>query len=133
MVWLEPHGVWATGRYEQVCAVLTDWQTFMPGAGTGLIDVRVDHWREPSLLLESDPPEHTGVREIMERILLPPKGFETMRERFEAKAEALVDSLVSAGSFDAVTEFAEVFPMQAFADEAGFPKMDARTCWPMAI
>jgi cytochrome P450 len=119
VVWLEPHGVWATGRYEQVRAVLTDWETFISGAGTGLIDVRVDHWREPSLLLESDPPEHTVVREIMERIFLPPKAFEAVRERFEAKAEALVESLVSAGSFDAVTEFAEVFPVQAFGDEVG--------------
>ena len=102
--------------------MLTDWQTFISRAGTGLIDVRVEHWREPSLLLESDPPEHTGVREIMERIFLPPKAFEPMRERFEAKAEALVDSLVSAGSFDAVTEFAEVFPIQAFADEVGVPE-----------
>jgi 4-methoxybenzoate monooxygenase (O-demethylating) len=122
VVWLEPHGVWATGRYEQVRTVLTDWETFISGAGTGLVDVRVDHWREPSLLLESDPPEHTVVREIMERILLPPDAFENVRERFEAKAEALVDSLVSAGSFDAVTEFAEVFPVQAFGDEVGIPE-----------
>ena len=122
VVWLRPHGVWATGRYEQVRMVLRDWETFMSGAGTGLIDVRIDHWREPSLLLESDPPEHTGVREIMERILLSPDAFENVRERFEAKAEALVDSLVSAGSFDAVTEFAEVFPVRAFADEVGVPE-----------
>src|SRR5215217_6635570 len=122
VVSLEPHGVWATGRYEQVRAVLADWQTFISGAGTGLVDVRVDHWREPSLLLESDPPEHTAVRDIMERILLPPDAFEAIRERFEAKAEALVDSLVSAGSFDAVTEFAEVFPVQAFGDEVGIPQ-----------
>ncbi len=122
VVWLEPHGVWATGRYEQVRAVLADWENFMSGAGTGLVDVRVDHWREPSLLLESDPPQHTAVRKIMERILLPPDAFEAIRERFEAKAEALVDSLVSAGSFDAVTDFAEVFPVQAFGDEVGIPQ-----------
>ena len=74
------------------------------------------------MLLESDPPEHTVVREIMERIFLPPKAFESMRERFEAKAETLVDSLVSTGSFDAVTDFAEVFPVQAFGDEVGIPE-----------
>ena len=35
VVWLEPHGVWATGRYEQVRAVLTDWETFHLRGGHG--------------------------------------------------------------------------------------------------
>jgi 4-methoxybenzoate monooxygenase (O-demethylating) len=34
----------------------------------------------------------------------------------------LVERLVSVGSFDAVTDFAEVFPVQAFADEVGVPE-----------
>lgn len=54
VVWLEPYGVWATGRYEHVRDILTDWRTFMSGAGVGLIDLRVDAWRPPSLLLEAD-------------------------------------------------------------------------------
>ena len=33
-----------------------------------------------------------------------------------------MDRLVSAGSFDAVTELAQVFPVQAFADEVGVPE-----------
>ena len=85
VVWLEPHAVWASGRYEQVRTVLTDRQNVISGAGMGLIDVRVNYWREPSLLLESDPPEHTLVRKIMERVLLPPQAFEPMRKRFEAR------------------------------------------------
>ena len=42
VVWLEPYGVWATGRYEQVRAVLLDWQTFMSGAGVGIHDLRLE-------------------------------------------------------------------------------------------
>ena len=59
VVWLGSYGVWATGRYEQVREVLTDWRTFMSGAGVGLTDLRVDSWRPPSLLLEADPPART--------------------------------------------------------------------------
>lgn len=121
VVWLEPYGVWATGRYEQVRGVLTDWQTFMSGAGVGLTDLRVDSWRPPSLLLEADPPEHTKVRSIIERVLSP-RAVKVLRDRFEVRAEALVDSLVSAGGFDAVTEFAEVFPLQVFSDAVGVRK-----------
>jgi cytochrome P450 len=55
VAWLEAYDVWSTGRHEHVRGVLTDWRTFMSGAGVGLIDLRVDAWRPPSLL-EADPP-----------------------------------------------------------------------------
>ena len=121
VAWLEAHGVWATGRYEHVRDILTDWRTFMSGAGVGLIDLRVDTWRPPSLLLEADPPDHTVVRRIIERVLSP-RAVKFLRERFGARAEALVDQLVSAGSFDAMERLARVFPVEAFADEVGVPK-----------
>ena len=121
VVWLEAHGVWATGRHEHVRNVLTDWQTFMSGAGVGLIDLRVDAWRPPSLLLEADPPEHDVVRQIIERVLSP-RAVKILRDRFQARAETLVDRLVSDGSFDAMDELARVFPVQAFADEVGVPE-----------
>jgi len=122
VVRLEPYGVWATGRYEQVREVLTDWETFMSGAGVGMSDLRAeDSWRPPSLLLEADPPDHTVVREIIEDVLSP-KAVKVLREKFEARAEALVDRLLSVGSFDAVSDFAEVFPVQAFADEVWVPE-----------
>jgi cytochrome P450 len=121
VVWLKPYGVWATGRYEQVRDILTDWQTFMSGAGVGLIDLRVDAWRPPSLLLEADPPAHTVVRQIIERVLSP-RAVKVLHDRFSARAETLVDRLVGAGSFDAMEELARVFPVQTFADEVGVPE-----------
>lgn len=121
VVWLERYGVWATGHHEHVRNVLTDWQTFMSGAGVGLIDLRVDAWRPPSLLLEADPPDHTVVRSIIERVLSP-RAVKVLRDRFSVRAETLVDQLVSAGSFDAMDELARVFPVEAFADEVGVPK-----------
>lgn len=121
VVWLEAHDVWATGRHEHVRDILTDWPTFMSGAGVGLIDLRVDAWRPPSLLLEADPPAHTVVRSIIERVLSP-RAVKVLRDRFGARAETLVDRLVGAGSFDAMDELARVFPVEAFADEVGVPK-----------
>jgi 4-methoxybenzoate monooxygenase (O-demethylating) len=121
VVWLESYGVWATGRYEHVRDILTDWQTFMSGAGVGLIDLRVDAWRPPSLLLEADPPDHTVVRQIIERVLSP-RAVKILRQKFQARAETLVDRLVGAGSFDAMEELARVFPVEAFADEVGVPE-----------
>jgi cytochrome P450 len=121
VVWLEAHEVWATGRYEHVREILTDWQTFMSRAGVGLIDLRVDAWRPPSLLLEADPPDHTLVRSIIERVLSP-RAVKILRDRFSARAETLVNQLVSTGSFDAMAELARVVPVEAFADEVGVPE-----------
>ena len=118
VAWLKRYDVWATGRHEHVRSILTDWRTFMSGAGVGLMDLRVDAWRPPSLLLEADPPDHTVVRSIIERVLSP-RAVRILRERFGARAETLVDRLVGAGSFDAMEELARVFPVEAFADEVG--------------
>ena len=118
MAWLERYDVWATGRHEHVHSILTDWRTFMSGAGVGLIDLRVDAWRPPSLLLEADPPDHTVVRSIIERVLSP-RAVKILRERFSARADTLVDRFVGAGSFDAMEELARVFPVEVFADEVG--------------
>ena len=122
VVWLEPYGVWATGRYDHVRAVLLDWQTFISGAGVGIHDLRREgSWRPPSLLLEADPPDHTVVREIIEDVLSP-RAVKILRDNFEARAEALVERLVSVGSFDAMSELARVFPVEAFSDEVGVPE-----------
>ena len=122
MVWLEPLGAWATGRYDKVREVLLDWQTFISGAGVGIHDLCVEgSWRPPSLLLEADPPDHTVVREIIDDVLSP-RAVKVLREKFEARAEELVDRLVSAGSFDTMTELARGFPVQVFADQVGVPE-----------
>jgi hypothetical protein len=46
-----------------------------------------------------------------------------LRDKFEARADALIDRSLSVGSFDAVTEFAEVFPVLANPEKRsmGFP------------
>ena len=118
VAWLEAYDVWATGRHEHVRGVLTDWRTFMSGAGVGLIDLRVDAWRPPSLLLEADPPDHTVVRSIIERVLSP-RAVKILRDRFRARAETLMERYVGAGGFDAMEDLARIFPVEAFADEVG--------------
>jgi cytochrome P450 len=121
VVWLERYDVWATGRHEHVREILSDWRTFMSGAGVGLIDLRVDSWRPPSLLLEADPPSHTVVRSIIERVLSP-RAVRVLSERFGGRAEALVDRFIGTGGCDAMEEFARVFPVEVFADEVGVPE-----------
>jgi 4-methoxybenzoate monooxygenase (O-demethylating) len=61
VVWLERYGTWAMARYAEVHEALRDYATFCSSAGVGLSDFRKEKpWRPPSLLLEADPPEHSG-------------------------------------------------------------------------
>src|SRR5712692_6637699 len=101
VVYLDRYGIWGMARYEQVNAALKDWKTFSSAAGVGLSDFRKEKpWRTPSLLLEADPPAHTRAREVVGPILSP-RALRTLRERF-----------VALGSFDAVTQLAEAYPLK---------------------
>lgn len=124
VVYLEHYGVWGMGRYEQVNVALKDWKTYSSAAGVGLSDFRKEKpWRPPSLLLEADPPAHTRAREVVGPVLSP-RALEALREDFEREASTLVDRLAMRGSFDAVTQLAEVYPLKVFGDAVGLPEED---------
>jgi cytochrome P450 len=122
VVHLERYDIWAMARHDEVVHALGDWETFSSAAGVGLADFRKEPpWRPPSLLLEADPPSHTAVRKPMLH-LMTPKTAKGLRGAFEAAAEELADELVGRGTFDAVTDLAEVYPIHVFADAVGLPE-----------
>jgi cytochrome P450 len=119
IVWLPKWRVWAVARYDQVRAILNDPATFGSGAGVGLANFRVEKpWRSPSLLLETDPPDHTVNRAIITKVLSP-VALRRLRERFDSEADLFVDRLAGAGPFDAILDLAEAFPLKVFADAVG--------------
>jgi len=123
VVYLEKYGVYAMGRYDEVHAALTDWQTFQSAAGVGLSNFRKEKpWRPPSLLLEADPPHHDAPRAVLSRIL-GPREIRTLGEAWALDAVDLLDNLLERGlSFDAVTDVAAAFPLRVFPDAVGIPK-----------
>ena len=121
IVWLEHYGVWAVGRHAEVRSVLVDWQSFCSSAGVGLTNHRREKpWRAPGLLLEADPPVHDRARKILNGILSP-AAIKAMKTQFEIEAVRLVDELVERGSFDAMEDLAERFPIKVFSDAVGLP------------
>lgn len=121
---LTRHGVWAVGGHEDVHAVFSDWETFSSASGTGFANIkRGETWRTPSLVLESDPPEHTKYRRIMNRILSPAV-LRTLRADFTATAERIVDAALDRGTIDLATDLAEAFPFTALPDAVGFRTED---------
>ena len=132
VVRLDYYGIWGMARYEQVNAALKDWETFSSAAGAGLSNFRKEKpWRTPSLLLEADPPAHTHAREVVGPILAPP-ALRALREGFEREAILLVDRLAALGSFDAVTQLAEVYALKVFGDAVGLPEEGRENLLPYA-
>lgn len=123
VVHLDTYDVFAMGRYKEVHAALTDWQTFQSAAGVGLSNFRLETpWRPPSLLLEADPPHHDAPRAVLTKIL-GPREIRSLADSWAADAEELVDDLLAGGDeFDAVTDLAAAFPLRVFPDAVGIPQ-----------
>ena len=119
VVYLDKWNVYGVARYAEVYAVLNDPQTFCSSRGVGLSDFAKEKpWRPPSLILEADPPAHTRTRTVLSKVLSPAV-MKRLRDGFMAAAEAKVDELMARGSFDAIPEFAEAYPLSVFPDALG--------------
>ena len=119
VVYLDKWNVYGVARYAEVYAVLNDPATFCSSRGVGLSDFSKEKpWRPPSIVLEADPPLHTRTRAVLARILSP-GAMRRLADDFKAKAAMLVDGLVERGSFDAIKDIAEVFPVSVFPDALG--------------
>jgi 4-methoxybenzoate monooxygenase (O-demethylating) len=122
VVRLQHYDVWAVARYKEVHAILNDWQTFCSSRGVGLTDFAKEQpWRPKSLVLETDPPLHDKTRRVLNRVLSA-SVMTRLRERFAQEADALIDELVERGSFDAIADLAETYPLTVFPDAMGMPR-----------
>ena len=122
VVYVAQYDLFVMGRYDDVYAGLTDWQTFQSAAGVGLSNFRKEEpWRPPSLLLEADPPRHDAPRHALEEILNPRK-LRHLREQWYADAETLVDEILEMDEVDGAHDIADVFPLRVFPDAVGLRK-----------
>ncbi|RVT92186.1 cytochrome P450 [Rhodovarius crocodyli] len=125
-VYLEKHGVYAIGRHRDVMAALKNWRDFSSTGGSGIADIRKPGaWRSPSPIVETDPPDHTRVRGVMNKVLSP-SVMRQWRAEFEAEAARLVDEMLERGSFDGVHDLSEAFIARVLPDALGLPDSPER-------
>ncbi|TYO61641.1 cytochrome P450 [Bradyrhizobium hipponense] len=113
---LERYDVWAMAGYAEVEAALKDWKTFISGEGVGLNGMNPA--LPKPLTLQIDPPDHDKGRRVLGRTLSPGIA-RRLRETFQREAEKKVSELIDRGTFDAVTDLAEAYPMKVFPDAIG--------------
>lgn len=120
VVRLKSHDTCAVGRYDEVAEVVKDWGRFTTSAGIGLADItKPGSWgRLPSAILETDPPNHTRIRNAVNRMISPiiVRGW---RPEFERKARACIDRILDLREFDGVEEIAEPYVLDAFTGAVG--------------
>jgi cytochrome P450 len=130
VVYLPRYDVYAVARYDEVRAILTDWRSYASARGVGLSDfAREKPWRLPSLLLETDPPRHDRTRALMDKVMSP-SAVRRLRDGFTRAAETLIDDLLARGSFDAIHDLAEAYPLTVFPDAVGMPAENRRFLLP---
>ncbi|WP_009478467.1 cytochrome P450 [Rhodococcus sp. JVH1] len=123
VVRLAAQGVLAVTRYADVRTILLDHGRFVSGRGVGFND-EFNNVRKSSVIA-SDPPRHEMLRGVLEG-RLGPRSVRSVEDVIRPKAYALVDEMVRRGSFDVVSDFAQIFPVEVVGELIGLP-VDART------
>ncbi|MFF4208076.1 cytochrome P450 [Streptomyces sp. NPDC001796] len=122
-------GYWAVTRHADVKYVSTHPEIFSSSLNTAIIRFK-EHIERDSIdaqrliMLNMDPPEHTRVRQIVQRGFTP-RAIRALEERLRARARAIVHgALAHDGPFDFVTQVACELPLQAIAELIGIPQVD---------
>ncbi|MFF1447167.1 cytochrome P450 [Streptomyces sp. NPDC058274] len=128
----EDDGYWAVTRHADVKYVSTHPELFSSYLNTAVIRFNERIQREQIevqrlIMLNMDPPEHTRVRQIVQRGFTP-RAIRSLEATLRARARSIVESALAGaapdGSFDFVTQVACELPLQAIAELIGVPQDD---------
>ena len=129
----QDEGYWAVTRHADVKYVSTHPELFSSNTNTAVIRFNESISREQIevqklIMLNMDPPEHTRVRQIVQRGFTP-RAIRSLEGALRARARSIVDAALSEankndGAFDFVTNIAVELPLQAIAELIGVPQED---------
>ncbi|MBW8736472.1 MAG: cytochrome P450 [Streptomyces turgidiscabies] len=122
-------GYWAVTRHADVRYVSTHPELFSSTTNTAIIRFNERIERDAIdaqrlILLNMDPPEHTRVRQIVQRGFTP-RAIRALEDNLRVRALAIAANAAARnGPFDFVTEVACELPLQAIAELIGIPQED---------
>jgi cholest-4-en-3-one 26-monooxygenase len=125
----QDEGYWAVTRHADVKYVSTHPELFSSYLNTAIIRFNEHIERDAIdaqrlILLNMDPPEHTRVRQIVQRVFTP-RAIRALEDNLRSRAQAIAaNARARTGSFDFVTEVACELPLQAIAELIGIPQDD---------
>ncbi|MGW2339995.1 cytochrome P450 [Streptomyces sp. NPDC001661] len=125
-------GYWAVTRHADVKYVSTHPEIYSSNINTAVIRFNSSIERDQidvqkMIMLNMDPPEHTRVRQIVQRGFTP-RAIRSLEEKLRNRARDIVAAAVQEagpdGAFDFVTNVAVELPLQAIAELIGIEQKD---------
>jgi cholest-4-en-3-one 26-monooxygenase len=123
-------GYWAVTKHADVAAVSKDSKNWSSSENGAIIRynpgiTRDDVELQRVILLNQDPPEHTGTRHIISRGFTP-RAIGALEEVMTERAHRIVKEAAARGEGEFVEELASELPLQAIADLIGVPQEDRK-------
>ena len=118
-------GFWNVMKHADVALVSRDSKLYSSYARSALYNVE----DEPALsevrlmMLNLDPPDHTKLRRIVNRVFTPHR-IKELQGALIRRSKEIVDKIAEKGECDFVLEVAAELPLQAIADLVGIPQED---------
>ncbi|MFF3320210.1 cytochrome P450 [Streptomyces sp. NPDC003035] len=128
----DDEGYWAVTRHADVKYVSTHPELFSSTENTAIIRFNEHITRDQIevqklIMINMDPPEHTRVRQIVQRGFTP-RAIRALQTALCERARAIVEeakrNAAADGSFDFVSQVAVELPLQAIAELIGVPQED---------
>ena len=119
--WEYGKGFWSITKYEDIVTVLKDWRTFSSETGaTALEDLDPDQLEARQSMLDTDPPEHTSLRAIVNKGFTP-RAVAAYEQLLRDLTRQILDDTLPKGEFDFVEEVAKQLPIQVLCRILGVP------------
>ncbi|UGY91143.1 cytochrome P450 [Streptomyces gobiensis] len=132
----QPHGIagfdddgyWVVTRHEDVKTVSTHPEIFSSNLNSAIIRFnerisREDIELQKLIMINMDPPEHTRVRQIVQRGFTP-RAIRALEDALRHRAQRIAEHAKADGTGDFVRDVACELPLQAIAELIGVPQED---------
>lgn len=119
----ETYGFYALSRFDDVVAAHRDWQTFSSAHGVELSSLTRDPAmvRALGLIIMMDPPEHERHRALVSRVFTP-RAVADLEPMIRAVIREHLAPLEDCDTFDAVGDWAALFPVEIISRMLGVPE-----------
>ena len=120
-----PETYWAITKHADVVHASRQFQQFSSARRGCLLDDQREDLDLARMMIDTDPPEHTRLRTLVNRGFTP-KAIKLLEDHFRDVAARLVHDAVAAGAVDFVDTVSVELPLIAIADLLGVPQEDRR-------
>ena len=122
----DKYDFWALTRYDDVAAAIKDHETYSSAKGVTLDIVKAPVAVSPlgKIIISLDPPEHERMRKLVNRVFTP-RAIASLEQMVRDTIDRHVKQL-DPSSFDAVADFAALFPVEIITSMLGVPAEDSQ-------